>query len=554
MPYRLGIDLGTTFTAAAICREAPDRTVHRELFTLGTRTADVPSVLFIGPDAVLVGAAAERRAVTDPELVVREFKRRIGDEVPILVGETPHEAHDLAASLVEWVVDRVVEREGEPPDAIAVTHPASWGPHRTALLRDALPGDVVLLTEPEAAATHYASAARVPTGATIAVYDLGGGTFDAAVVRKTDSGFELLGNPHGLDRVGGVDFDDAIVSHVLGSAPDCGDGLAMARLRRECTEAKEALSADSEAIIPVLLPGTAGRTRLTRARFESLISPILADTVDALGRAITSAGLSGEEVDAVLLVGGSSRIPLVEEMISARLGRPVAVDTDPKGVVALGAALAAHRSVVSDADSSVPVPRRPDHGCVPPRLTRPRRRLRRTKVFLGTFIMLVLALAVIPSPFTADTSPPARNNSTPAQAERSGAQANNPAQPGTTRKRSTPGRPSDRTAPDPTSDSSATTPATNQAPAAPPATGRTAEQRSATESATTPHATAAADTPTGSAPDDDGPTAAAEPPPPPPAEPTTADVPPPTTEEPPPAPVEPAPSTQATEPSPTTSG
>ncbi|ONI79650.1 hypothetical protein ALI144C_23035 [Actinosynnema sp. ALI-1.44] len=570
MPYRLGIDLGTTFTAAAICRQTPDRTVHTELVMLGARSAAVPSVLFFGPDTVLVGAAAERRAVTDPDLVVREFKRRIGDEVPILVGDTPHEAHDLAATLVRWVVDRVIEREGGPPDAVAVTHPASWGPHRIAVLRGAL-GDVeleevVLLTEPQAAAVQYASAARVSPGATIAVYDLGGGTFDAAVVRKTAGGFELLGSPHGLDRVGGIDFDDAVVSHVLGAESGCDDPIAMARLRRECTEAKEALSTDTEATIPVLFPGATSQVTVTRTQFESLISPVLADTVDALARTIASAEVAADDVDAVLLVGGSSRIPLVEQVISTKLGRPVAVDTDPKSVIALGAALAAHQSTVPDPDGLVPVPRRPDHDCTPPELTRPRRRLHRTKVFLGTFIMLVLALAVIPSPFTADTSPPARDNSAPAQADQPGAQAGNPAQPGTTKKR--PPRPTDATnrdnpgQPNGDIDGDNSTDGTGASPRAPgPASatsqsGGTASPSAAlrneptAESATTPDSTPSTGNPTGSAPSEGDATVAEAPPPPPPAV-STADAPAPTaTEEPPPPPAQPAPALETTAPAP----
>ncbi|MCE7003843.1 Hsp70 family protein [Kibdelosporangium philippinense] len=445
MPYRLGIDLGTTFTAAAICRESPDRTVHTELVQLGTRSSSVPSVLFMADDMTLVGEVAERRALTDPESVVREFKRRVGDEIPIVVGETPHEAHELLACLVRWVIDRVIEREGEPPDAIAVTHPASWGPHRAELLRSVLDEDVVLLTEPQAAAMQYASAERVDPGTTIAVYDLGGGTFDAAVVHKTKSGdFELLGTPEGLDRLGGVDFDDAIVEHVLASVPDSGltDSVAMARLRRECTEAKEALSVDTEAAIPVLLPGIGTQVRLARSQFEGLIEPVLADTVQALGRAIASAGLCNADVDSVLLVGGSSRIPLAGRLISAKLGRPVAVDADPKGVVAMGAALAAHRSLLSDEDRLIPSPRRPDHDLDPPELKRPRTRLRRTKLVLGTFAMLALALAVIPSPFTSDTETTTKDGTAPAHAGQPGTQAGKPTQqPGTTKKRNPQDRP-----------------------------------------------------------------------------------------------------------------
>ncbi|MEV4313202.1 Hsp70 family protein [Actinocrispum sp. NPDC049592] len=406
MPYRLGIDLGTTFTAAALCRPAADDTVVSELVPLHGRASSVPSVLFLAGESTVVGAAAERRALSDPARVVRDFKRRIGDAIPIMAGGVPHQAHDLAATLVRWVVDRVVEREGEAPDAIAVTHPACWGEHRQSLLRNALSevdlGDVVLLTEPQAAAMQYASAERIPDGSTIAVYDLGGGTFDAAVVRKA-GGFELLGPPAGLDRLGGVDFDDALLGLVQPEIPADADPVAMARLRRECTAAKEALSEDEEVTVPLL--GN-GYTEVTRARFESTIRPVLAETVDCVARTVRAAGLSPDELTAVLLVGGSSRIPLVTTMIEAAFGRPVAVDADPKGVVALGAALAAHRSVIAP-DGFVPAPRRPDYDDTPPEIDRPKVRLRRAKIVIGSLVMLVAALAVIPSPFSADSGNPA---------------------------------------------------------------------------------------------------------------------------------------------------
>lgn len=339
---------------------------------------------------------------------------------------------------MDWVVERVTSREGEPPDAIAVTYPAAWGPHRKAVLQKALGPDVLLLTEPQSAAMHYSSTSRVEPGSTIAVYDLGGGTFDAAVVHKTEDGsFELLGPPEGIECLGGIDFDDLVLERVL-PPTGCSDPVAMVRLRRECTEAKEALSSDVAAVVPVLLPDVQTQASLTRSEFETLIKPILLETVQSLSRAIAAAGLDASDVTSVLLVGGSSRIPLVTELISAELGRPVAVDTDPKGVVALGAALAAHESTVlveSDVDGLIPEPRRPDHDCDPPTLKRPRRRLRRTRVILYTLGMLIIALAVIPSPFTSesDTSSTTKKDQ-PTQANSPGG-GGGTAQPGTTKKR-----------------------------------------------------------------------------------------------------------------------
>jgi actin-like ATPase involved in cell morphogenesis len=351
--YQLGIDLGTTWTAASICRPGDARP---ESVALSTTGAAVASVVFLAPDgSMLTGEPAQRRALSEPARVVREFKRRIGDGTPLVVGGHPVAAEVLSARFVARVVAEVAHREGGPAQAVAVTHPVEWGEHKkrsfgTALAAEGLP-DVLFLTEPQAAAVGYASAERVGPGRTVAVYDLGGGTFDAAVVRKAADGtFALLGQPVGIERLGGVDFDDAVLTHVRDAVGEAWDGLdpddpavqtAVAGLRRECTAAKETLSADTEVMVPVLLPGLHTMVRLGRAEFEDMIRPAVAETVEALRRAVASAGAEPGDLDAVLLVGGSSRIPLVAQLVSAELGRPVAVDADPKAVVAAGAALAA---------------------------------------------------------------------------------------------------------------------------------------------------------------------------------------------------------------------
>ena len=350
MGYALGVDLGTTYTAAATCRDG-----RTEVATLGSRSASVPSIVLMrDADTVLTGEAAERRAATEPDRVAREFKRRVGDTTPIFLGGSPYSAELLMSELLQWVVGEVAEREGGAPDRVAVSHPANWGAYKRELLDNAIRqadlGDAITLSEPEAAAIHYASTERVEVGATIAVYDLGGGTFDAAVLRKTDTGWETLGTPEGIERLGGIDFDAAVFAHVqrsLGGALeelDEDDPTAMAavgRLRQECTAAKEALSSDTDASIPVLLPNLQTQVRLTRGEFEDMIRPQISMTLDAMRRALASARVTPEDVKVVLLVGGSSRVPLVAQMITADFGRPVNVDVHPKHAIALGAALAA---------------------------------------------------------------------------------------------------------------------------------------------------------------------------------------------------------------------
>src|SRR5690554_1096629 len=346
--YALGVDLGTTYTAAATWRDG-----RVEIASLGSRGAAIPSVVLLRADETfLTGETANRRALTEPDRVAREFKRRLGDLTPVLLGGAPYAAEGLMSRLLRWVVDEVGTREGSAPESICVCHPANWGPYKLDLLQQAvrmanLEQPVRYATEPEAAATFYAQGRPVPPGALVAVYDLGGGTFDAAVLRKTGTGFEILGQPEGIERLGGIDFDAAVFSHVnraigdkLGELDedDPAAVAAVARLREECVEAKEALSTDTDVSIPVLLPNINTEVRLTRAELEAMVRPVLYESIEALRRALRSAGVAPEQLHAVLLVGGSSRMPIVSQLVGAELGRPVAVDAHPKHAIALGAA------------------------------------------------------------------------------------------------------------------------------------------------------------------------------------------------------------------------
>ena len=349
MGYQVGIDLGTTFTAAAVHRDG-----RSQIFGLGSQNASIPSVVLLREDETeLTGEAAVRRALNEPERVAREFKRRLGDTTPIIVGGAPYSAEQLMARLLTRTITDIAKREGGAPDRVAVTHPANWGPYKIDLLQQAvriagIPSDRVdLLTEPEAAAISYATQERVEPGQVVAVYDLGGGTFDAAVLRRTTDGFEIMGRPEGIERMGGIDFDAAVFAHVNRALEgklqelDPEDPLVIsgvARLREECVDAKIALSSDTDATIPVLLPNLQTEVRITRSEFEALIRPSLADSIAAMHRALESAGIGAGDVAKVLLVGGSSRIPLISQMVSSELGRPVAVDADPKHAIALGAA------------------------------------------------------------------------------------------------------------------------------------------------------------------------------------------------------------------------
>jgi hypothetical protein len=375
MAYSLGIDLGTTYSAAATARD--DRL---DIFQLGERSATIPSIVLLRADGeVLTGEAAERRALAEPTRTGREFKRRLGDPTPIILGGTPYGAEALLAHLLRSIVATITRQSGEAPAAIALCHPASYGAYKLDLLQQAVRqadiGPVTMLTEPEAAALYYARQERVPVGAVIAVYDFGGGTFDATILRKTDDGFEPLGQPEGLERLGGIDFDEALFRRAMalvsagGVTVDTEDEAtmaALARLRDECRRAKEALSSDTDATVAVFLPGLQTEMRVTRAEFEDMIRPRIHETIEALNRATRSAGLGLEDLDRILLVGGSSRIPLVAEMVRESTGRPVAVDAHPKHTMALGAAFVAETQRLAAGSAAVPVAAAAAAAAIPP--------------------------------------------------------------------------------------------------------------------------------------------------------------------------------------------
>jgi actin-like ATPase involved in cell morphogenesis len=338
---RLGVDLGTTWTAASLNGEA---------LPLSDRRSAMPSVVALDGERFVTGDAAERRLLIDPTSGAREMKRRLGDTTPYLLGGTPYGPEALMARLLADVVAAATERAGSAPNQITLTHPANWGEYKLDLLRECarLAGitEPRFLSEPEAAALHYVALGRLQPGQIVAVYDFGGGTFDAAVVRCTPTGAELVGTAEGLERLGGIDIDQIVVAHVnevldqqlaeLNSDdPEVRRGLT--RLRADCTAAKEALSTDSEVSINVAVPGLSTVVRLTRSEFEESLRPRLADTLAAFDRTLHSAGVSAADLAGVVLVGGSSRIPLVRETVAEHTGRPVFVDADPKLVVCMGA-------------------------------------------------------------------------------------------------------------------------------------------------------------------------------------------------------------------------
>ena len=403
--YSLGIDLGTTFSAAATV----DETGLASMVGLGNRAMEIPTVVHVAPDGGLsVGELAERQATTDPTGIAREFKRRVGDTTPIYAGGATFTPEGLTAHVLRWVVEQTVERVGERPAQVTLTHPATWTTFNVEKLVAAaeLAGLTTVRTcpEPVAAAHHYAAHHSVAVGDRMCIYDLGGGTFDVCVLVKTDDGFEILGKPTGIPFLGGADFDQLIISAVVEglSALNCDvepDDPGIAALRRECVDAKEALSADVEAVIPVRLQGLSTTYRITRSEFEAMIDAAVELTIEATGHALRSAGVSAGDLAAIVLVGGSSRIPLVSQKLEHAFKCRIAVNTHPKHEVALGAALAG----CDDAD--------PEPAVVPITLRAPHRRRQVLLSISSAVAAVVLSGTIIgrswllPS-VAAETTPP----------------------------------------------------------------------------------------------------------------------------------------------------
>jgi hypothetical protein len=358
--YGLGVDLGTSFTAAAV---AANGTL--DMVGLSGAAVVTPSAAYLDKNGkLLTGEAADRLGMRDPSRAAWEFKRRIGDPTPVLLAGLPYSPATLMAAQLRSILDTVSEAQGEPADHIVLTHPAVWGAYRqeqfAAIPRLAgLPGPerdgraapsgpvVLTTTEPVAAATYYCTTRPLPPNGLLAVYDLGGGTFDSAVVRNARSGLEIVGTPEGIEWLGGADFDRAVLDHVdrelngAISALDPADpstATILATLHRECIVAKEALSTRAQAQMTVALPDGRRNVVLSRDTFEEMITPSLDATIEAFRRTLANTGITPQDLTAVLLVGGSSEIPRVTELLRDTLRRPILINTHPKHAVSLGAA------------------------------------------------------------------------------------------------------------------------------------------------------------------------------------------------------------------------
>jgi hypothetical protein len=349
-PVAVGIDLGTTNTVAVL-RLAEGRC--RPILFDGAPL--MPSAVYLDPSGTLVaGRDAELLAAIEPSRFEPNPKRRV-DDASVLLGDHEVPVRDLLAAVLRTVARGTLEAAPALPPAV-LTHPASWGQRRRTLLAEAaaLAGwpYVRLMPEPVAAGQYLVGALRheVQPGDAIAVFDFGAGTLDIAVLRREQTGFRVIGSG-GREDMGGLDIDAALVAQLgallASTAPD-----AWARLQRpsggrerrdrrqfwlDVRAAKEMLSRTSSA--PVAIPGTDTMLHLTRDELERAVRPMLHDAAQQTATIIRRAGVEAAQLRGVLLVGGSSRVPLIGRLLHAELGVPPIVLEQPELPVAEGAVI-----------------------------------------------------------------------------------------------------------------------------------------------------------------------------------------------------------------------
>jgi Fe-S protein assembly chaperone HscA len=379
----VGIDLGTTNSLVAfVGKDGP--IVIRD----GSGDALVPSVVSIDAGGTaFVGREAERRLLTDPLRTVYSVKRLMGRGAEDVRGEAALFPFRLAGEAGGVVRVGLGDRELTPPeisafilrelkrraeeyfleqgefdsevDRAVITVPAYFNDAQRTATRDAgrIAGlDVLrIINEPTAASLAYGLDQR--TSGTIAVYDFGGGTFDISILRVEDGVFQVLAT-NGDTHLGGDDIDQLLVALVLGES-DLGrfaDPARFQAVRRAVIQAKWDLSERDETVIRVANPAVPGSAaplferRLSRDEFERLVRPVVERTLEPCRLALADAGLDASQVDEAVLVGGSTRIPLVRRSVQELFGREPHAELNPDEVVAIGAAIQAHIMVSGSRD------------------------------------------------------------------------------------------------------------------------------------------------------------------------------------------------------------
>jgi molecular chaperone DnaK len=356
----VGIDLGTTNSVVAIVVDGQPRVVDEAGETL------LPSIVGINAQGQLVtGVAAKNQLAAFPDRTVASIKRRMGSMEPVSLGDQTFTPPEISAMILRKLRDRASRALGQPVSRAVITVPAFFDENQRQATREAaaLAGLTAerIINEPTAATLVYHAGSQ--DRKQIAVYDFGGGTFDVSIVRLEAGVIEVLSS-HGDVHLGGDDLDLALLAHVA-DAFQAEHGLDLRanansryRLLQACERAKRRLSTDESVEIaeefiaekdgqPLHLAAT-----VTRRQFEELIEPFVDRTIQSVDEALRGAGLTLHQIDDLVLVGGSTRIPLVEERLRDEFQREPSRAVDPDLAVALGAAV---QAAMLDGRSAGPV-------------------------------------------------------------------------------------------------------------------------------------------------------------------------------------------------------
>ena len=343
----IGIDLGTTNSCVAVLEGGEPKIVPNPE---GNRTT--PSVVSFKNGERQVGEVAKRQAVTNPNTVM-SVKRHMGTSYKVEVEGKEYSPQEISAIILQNLKATAESYLGEEVTKAVVTVPAYFNDAERQATKDAgkIAGLEVerIINEPTAAALAY-GLDKTDEDQTVLVYDLGGGTFDVSILELGDGVFEVKATA-GDNRLGGDDFDQVIIDYLVSefrkeNGIDLSkDKMAVQRLKDAAEKAKKDLSGvtSTQISLPFITAGEAGplhlEVTLTRAKFEELSSSLVERTMGPTRQALSDAGLSTSEIDRVILVGGSTRIPAVQEAIKKATGKEPHKGVNPDEVVAMGAAI-----------------------------------------------------------------------------------------------------------------------------------------------------------------------------------------------------------------------
>lgn len=346
----IGIDLGTTNSCVAVMEGGETVVIPN---AEGNRTT--PSVVAFAKDGErLVGDVAKRQAITNPDRTIISIKRHMGSNHQEKVEDKSYTPQEISAMILQKLKSDAEAYLGEKVTQAVITVPAYFSDSQRQATKDAgrIAGlDVLrIVNEPTAAALAYGLDKEGEH--TILVYDLGGGTFDVSILELGDGVFEVKATS-GNNHLGGDDFDENVMNYLVATfKKDTGidlskDKMAMQRLKDAAEKAKKELSSTltTTVSLPFISADASGpkhlEVNLTRAKFEELTADLVEKTLGPTRQALTDAGLSASQIDRVILVGGSTRIPAVQEAIKKLIGKDPSKGVNPDEVVAIGAAIQA---------------------------------------------------------------------------------------------------------------------------------------------------------------------------------------------------------------------